>query len=35
MTNNIGLTFSVGDTIPHLQLVFIKTIRIDDTKFRI
>ena len=28
----VGLTFSVGDTMPGLQLVLSKTIRISDTK---
>jgi hypothetical protein len=34
MTNNVGLTFSVGDTVPQLQLVLRKTTRIGDTKHR-
>ena len=34
MTNNIGLTFSVGDTKYHsLQIVLSKTMRIGDTKY--
>ena len=33
LTNNVGLTFSVGINItPNLQLVLIKTTRIDDSK---
>ena len=33
MTNDVGLTFSVGDTIPWVQLVLSKAIGIDDTKY--
>ena len=32
MTNNVGLTFSVGDTLSGLQLVLSKMLRIGDTK---
>ena len=35
MTNNVGLTFSVGDTTLYLQLVLSKTTRIGDTKYYI
>ena len=35
MTNNVGLTFSVGDTFTEVQLVLSKTIRVDDTKCHI
>jgi hypothetical protein len=36
VTDTVGLSFSVGDTIPRgLQLVLSKTIRIGDTKSRI
>ena len=30
MTNNVGLTFRVGDTYCSSKLVFSKTLRIDD-----
>jgi hypothetical protein len=32
MTNNVGLTFSIGDTTPCFALVLSKTIGIGDTK---
>jgi len=36
MKNNVGLTFSVGDTIPQAwQLVLSETITIGDTKYDI
>ena len=35
MTKDVGLTFSVGDITPHLQLVLSNTIRSGDTKYRI
>ena len=35
MTNNVGLTFSVGDTTRSLQLVSNNTIGIGDTKYHI
>ena len=31
MTNNVGLPFSVGDTIPRFPIVLSKTTRIGDT----
>ena len=33
MENNVGLTFSVGDTTPLLQSVLSKIIRIGGTKY--
>jgi hypothetical protein len=36
VTNDVGLPFSVGDTLHHnLQLVLSKTIRIGDTTYHI
>ena len=36
MTNNVGLTFSVGDTTQHgLILVLSKKSRIGDTKYHV
>jgi hypothetical protein len=32
MTHNVGLTFSVGDTIPRFTISMSTTIRIGDTK---
>ena len=34
MTNNVGLTFSVGNTIPQFTSILKKTIGIDDTKYQ-
>ena len=35
MTNNVGLTYSVGDTIPQFTISIEKTIRIGHTKYHI
>jgi hypothetical protein len=35
VTNNVGLPFSVGDTIPQFTSSVSKTIRIGDTKYHI
>ena len=35
LTNNVELTFSVGDTFIEVQLVMSKTIKVDDTKCHI
>ena len=35
MTDNVGSTFSVGDSVPWLQLALSKTIRIGDTKYHV
>ena len=35
LTNNVELTFSVGDTFTEVQLVMSKTIKVDDTKCHI
>ena len=33
MANNVGLTFSVGDTTPRFTIVLSKTIRMGDTEY--
>ena len=33
MTNNVRLTFSVGDTTPGFTIALSKTMKIGDTKY--